>query len=710
MGADGKPHKNSPDLSASPRTGVLVCECGDEIAGVLDTHALCATAADLPGVVYACSEAYPCSKDGLLRMQQAITENNLERVLVAGCTPRLVEKHFRDAALSVGLEPGVVEVVDIREHCAYVHADEPDAATQKAADLIVMGVSRLAATSLPFPHTQPLLNSALIIGSGLSGLTVANSLANAGHHVTLIESALELGGTSHTFQENAKGLIDGLVGIVSNHPGIDILLGSRLTQVAGPPGAYDVSITSSDQTTTLTVGAIVVATGAKPLPLDSSRLFDPLSVVTQAHFAHELTDATTAGNDLAMQDVVLILSSEDGDEDYCSHLSSLTGVRQAIQVKQLNPAANVTVLFRELYSAGENHPLEEKIQQAKDLGVTFFRYRAETPPTIADKTVDIDDPLTGQPVRLLYDRVVLAMTLVPHDNSDTLAALLGLHQDKHGFMIEARTRLVPGRYCDSGIYVVGSAHQPVDTTDVLLQAYMTSSRLQRYLNQDTLSTGAPVAEVVPETCTGCGNCVQVCPVNAIQLVQKDGVLSLAEVESLRCTGCGNCAVVCPVNAIVIPGWEDLAIVSQINAAFTSSRAKDEADGGVHPPRILAFACEWSAYASADLAGTLRIPYPSDIRILRMNCSARFDPQHILWALLNDADGVLLGACHPGECHYGTGNLYAEERVKVLKQQLADYGLDPRRVRLEFLAGDDGEGFVETITSFREDLGKKMVET
>ena len=710
MGADGKPHKNSPDLDASPRTGVLVCECGDEIAGILDTNALCAAAAGLPGVVYANCEAYPCSKDGLLRMQQAIEENKLERLLVAGCTPRLVEKHFRDAALPAGVNPGGVEVVDIREHCAYVHTGEPDAAMQKAADLIVMGVSRLAATSMPFPHTHAFVNSALIVGSGLSGLTVAISLANGGHHVTLVESAQELGGTSHTFQENAKGLIDGLIETMSNHPGIDILLDSHLTQVAGPPGSYDVSLTSSDQTKTLAVGAIVVAAGAKPLPLDSSRHFDPLNVVTQAHFAHELTGAATSGSDLAIQDIVLILSSEDGDEDYCSHLSSLTGIRQATQVKQLNPAANVTVLFRELYSAGDNHPLEDRVQQAKELGVTFFRYRTETPPLISDKTVDIDDPLTGQPVRLLYDRVVLAMPLVPQDNADTLAALLSLHQDKHGFMIEARTRLVPGRYCDTGIYVVGSAHQPVDTTDVLLQAYMTSSRLQRFLNQDSLSTSAPVAEIAQETCTGCGNCVQVCPVNAIQLIQKDGILSLAEVEYLRCTGCGNCAVVCPVNAISIPGWDDLAIVSQINAAFTSSRTKDDAEGSVLPPRILAFACEWSAYASADLAGTLRIPYPSDVRILRMNCSARFDPQHILWALLNNADGVLLGACHPGECHYGCGNLYADERVKVLKQQLADYGLDPRRVRLEFLAGDDGEGFVETITAFRDDLGRKLVKT
>jgi len=708
MGADGKPHKNSPDLDASPRTGVLVCECGEEIAGVLDTTALRDTAADLSGVIYTGCEAYPCSKDGLLRMQQAITENKLERVLVAGCTPRLVEKHFRDAALSAGLEADGVEVVDIREHCAFVHAHDPGAAL-KAADLIAMGVSRLAATSMPFPHTHALMSSALIIGSGLSGLTVANSLANAGHHVTLVEIAQELGGTSHSFQENAKDLIDGLIELVSNRPDIDILLDSRLTQVAGSPGSYEVIITSGNQAKTLTVGAIVVATGAKPLPLDGSRYFDPLRVVTQTHFAHELKGAATAGDDLAMQDIVLILSSEADVEDHCSHLSSLTGVRQAIRVKQLNPAANVTVLFRELYSAGENNSLREKIQQAKELGVTFFRYRAETPPVIADKTVDIDDPLTNQPVCLAYDRVVLAMQLVPQDNNDTLAALLKLHQDKHGFLIEERTRLLPSRYSDTGIYVVGSAHQPVDTTDVLLQTYMTSSRLQRFLNQDSISTRASVAEIAQETCTGCGNCVQVCPVNAIQLIQKDSLLSLAEVEALCCTGCGNCAVVCPVNAIIIPGWDDLAIVSQINSAFSSTHTRDDTQNAALPPRILAFACEWSAYASADLAGTLRIPYSSDVRILRMNCSARFDPQHILWALLNNADGVLLGACHPGDCHYGTGNLYAEERVKVLKQQLADYGIDPRRVRLEFLSGDDGEGFVETIASFRDDLGRKMIK-
>jgi coenzyme F420-reducing hydrogenase delta subunit/NAD-dependent dihydropyrimidine dehydrogenase PreA subunit len=398
----------------------------------------------------------------------------------------------------------------------------------------------------------------------------------------------------------------------------------------------------------------------------------------------------------------------EGHEVYNSHISSLTAVRQATQSKHLNPDANVTVLFRDLYSAGENQSLAETILQAKESGVTFFRYRNETPPVITDISVDIEDPLTGQPLCIPFDRVVLSTPIVPHGSSDSLAALLGLQQDRHGFMIEARTRLRPGYYSDPGIYVVGNAHQPMDTTDVLLQAYLTSSRLQRFLNQDSMFTRAPVAEIARETCTGCGNCTQVCPQNAIELITSDGVLSLAEVQALQCTGCGSCAVVCPVNAIMIPGWNDLAIIAQISAAFNSSPSDGDSVDAPHPPRILAFACEWSAYASADLAGTQRIPHPSDLRIVRMNCSARFDPKHILWALLNNADGVFLGACHPGDCHYGTGNLFAEERVQGLKQQLADYGLDPRRVKLEFLAGDDGETFVNTITAFQDDLGKKMV--
>jgi coenzyme F420-reducing hydrogenase delta subunit len=183
------------------------------------------------------------------------------------------------------------------------------------------------------------------------------------------------------------------------------------------------------------------------------------------------------------------------------------------------------------------------------------------------------------------------------------------------------------------------------------------------------------------------------------------MLSIAQVNAFQCVGCGNCVVSCPSRAITVPGLEDNAFFSQINAALQENVAHPMAQKA---PKILAFGCEWGAYASAEMAGKQHIPYPPEVRIIRMNCSARFDPVHVLWAFLNGADGVLLGVCPPGACHYGESNLKAVQRVERLKAQLAENGIDPRRLRLAFLAGDDSEGFVNEINAFVEVLKEKIV--
>jgi heterodisulfide reductase subunit A len=321
---------------------------------------------------------------------------------------------------------------------------------------------------------------------------------------------------------------------------------------------------------------------------------------------------------------------------------------------------------------------------------------------IEDETVDIFDPLTEQPLRIPYDKVVLTKQLLPKKDTERLATMLNLPRDRHGFIIEERVRLRPKFNIENGVFIVGGVHQPSDSSETMLQAYITSSRVLRFLNQDTIVVKNPVAEIDKELCTGCANCIQICPTSAIRLKSRDGLLSLAEVEVLRCTGCGNCLVACPVKAISLPGWDDASILTQISAALEKPTFVEE---GTPLPstkgKILAFTCEWSAYAAADIAGTQKISYPTNTRIIRLNCSARLDPLHILWAFLNGAAGVFVGLCTRGDCHYGRSNLHAEQRILTLKKQLDEHGIDPSRLHIKFLSGDDSHGFVEAITTFTD---------
>jgi heterodisulfide reductase subunit A2 len=673
----------------SPRVGIFICECGGKIADALDTETLCQQSLALPGVVYAIHEAYPCSKDGQARLRQAIEDQHLDRVLVAGCTPRLVEKLFRQAVQSE-LDPAYLSVADIREHAAYIQSDKK-AALSMATGILDMGVSRLAATTASPPHIGRVVKSALVVGSGLSALTVALALADGEKHVILIEKSNNLGTSVPDLQERTRQLLVEKSQIILNHPMIDTLFNAHIMSVSGHPGDYEVSIQHGDQTSTYSTGVIIVDNGALPKPLDASHWFDRSKVKTQAEFEQELEKAADPNKMLDVKDIVMIFCAEETQRQHCSRTCCNIGIRQAIRAKQLNPNANVTILFRELYLGGVGQTHEPELIEAQKMGVAFFRYRQDHPPVIAKETVDIFDTLTGESLRLPYDRVALTAPFIPQDDANTLAALLSLPQDAAGFLAEPRMRLRPGRYADPGIYILGSAQQPADTTEALFQAYLTSARASRFLNQESITVDTSVAIIDSFLCTGCGNCPQVCPTQAIHLEKRDGVLSLSEVDDLRCIGCGNCVVVCPVKAISLPGWDDIEIPAQISAAL------QERQNG--KPKVLALTCEWSAYGAADIAGARHIPYSPNVRILRMNCSARFDPYHILWAFLNGADGVFLGACPVGECHYGVGNLFARERTDKLKTELSAHGIDPSRLHLEYLTVDDGKKFADAVTAF-----------
>ena len=693
------------------RVGVIVCNCGKKIAGVLDTEALCKQAAGLSGVVYTHCEDYPCSRDGQARLAQAIRDHDLNRVLVAGCSPRLMRHLFRQVGQEAGLPHSFVNMANLREQVASLYCDHPEAASEVASDMIEMGVARLGVTSASRPRVGRVLQSVLVVGSDLGSLTLAQSLANSGVRVTVLKRS---GGAEPELDNTRRYSPDQIAALgeaVTHHPLIDVRYHAELAEVTGHPGEYIATVKQGNNLAVINVGAIVVANQAKEKALEELSWIDRSLVKTQAEFENELNAAEESGQALELNDIAMILCAEETQRENCSRFCCQSGIRQALRARRLNPEANITILFRDLYLGGAGREMEQILTQARDQKITFFRYRKDLPPVIGSEVIEILDELTHEPVRLKFDRVVLSMPLVPDERANSLASVLGLPQDEDGFLAEPRVRLRPGRFAPSGIYVLSSGQQPTNAGEALLHAYLSSARLARFFQQEEIHLESPAASIDPSLCTGCGNCVQVCPRSAIALESRDGILSLSEVDALRCFGCGNCVVVCPSKAISLPGWDSIEIPVQISATLAGSGAG--LPGAREPTapdgKIIVLACEWSAYSSADLAGSRHIPYPENVRVIRTNCSARFDPYHILWAFLNGAQGVFLGICSDGECHYGSGNLFARERKAALQHELAQHGIDPRRLRLETLSVDDGPRFARLMADFARELTELKTE-
>jgi heterodisulfide reductase subunit A2 len=673
------------------RLGVFICDCGDRIASTLDLEALERSVRELPGVCVARRLVYSCSPDGIDAIVSTVNESELYRVLVAGCTPKLLQRHFQSALGKAGLNSCLFEVVDIREGCAWVHQDEPHTATNKALDLIQMGVARLTDRQPRHAVGAKIAPGAMVIGGGLAGMTAALTMANSGQQVMLVEREAELGGmlnsvhTMYPDRRDAGDLLAEKVEAVTHHPRIQVLLESRVTGVTGTTGEYTVDVNGGSSC--FDVGAIIVATGARTLRPWGQFAYDGVRVVTQQAFERELRDTKP------LSKVVMIMCAGQRNDEipYCSGVCCVAGVKQAMELKAANPDAEVTILFRDLYLMGQDL-YEKKVIEARRAGVQFVRYSLSSLPTVTAEGIEVHDQLTGRDMRLQCDRVVLATPLVPQADASVLANLLGITQDDNGFFPEVRYRLRPQDYAERGVYICGAAHSPVPWFEAVLQATVSAFKALRYLQSGQLSSNAPVAGVDEKLCTGCGNCVETCPFDAISMQKRDMGLDLSNIDSLKCTGCGNCVVVCPVKAISQPVTNDEQVMSQIDAVM-ATQPKDGC------PRVLVFGCEWSSNAAAELAGAKKLAYPSEARLIPVRCSTRFDPIHILWALFSGADGVFLGACPPGDCHYIDGNRNAKERYDSLRRLLAQSGFDPRRLRLEWIRPDDACDFVTKITDF-----------
>lgn len=231
-----------------PRIGVYVCHCGLNIAGVVDVEKVASYAEKLKDVVVARHYVYMCSETGQRIIKEDIKAHNLDRVVIATCSPRMHEETFRKTVSEAGLNPYLLEIVNLREHVSWVHSEEPEKATEKAKDLVRMGLARVKLLEPLEKRKVSVEKSVLVVGGGIAGIQASLDLADAGFRVYLVEKAPSIGGrmaqldkTFPTLDCSACILTPKMTEAARN-PNIQLITCAEVENVAGYVGNYEVTI------------------------------------------------------------------------------------------------------------------------------------------------------------------------------------------------------------------------------------------------------------------------------------------------------------------------------------------------------------------------------------------------------------------------------------------------------------------------------------
>jgi len=573
--------KKDPDADLPPerdvtgkelRIGVFVCDCGDNIGGVVDVAEVVDYARTLPNVAVAELKGHGCSRESMEQIQKSIIEEKLNRVVIGGCSPRTHEAKFQEVIRKAGMNKYLVEMANIRDQATWVHAQFPKKATRKAKDLMRMAVGAVAQSNPLKDHSLPINKDVLVVGGGVAGMTTALHLADQGFKVYIAEKSASLGGMATNIHVSLSGrsiapFVDDLIARATSHDNIQVITRAIIVDHSGMPGMFKTGMQVGPQMFYRTIqhGVTILATGAltnrpKQYLLDESR-----AVGTQLE-----TDALIAQSPDTVkgwENVVMIqcVGSRIPDNPNCSRICCQTAIKNALRIRELNPDARIFVLYRDMRTYGFQ---EQYYLKAREMGVIFARYSLDDPPLVeaAGDLVDVTftDPVLGRVITVSADRLCLSTGLIAdEDSTEDLARIFKLPRTHDGYFLEDHVKLRPVDLPVPGFFVAGTAHSPKTIRESVTQAQAVASRAQSLLARDAITLGANVARVDGTRCAACLICVRACPFD-IPYINADGY---SEIDPAKCHGCGMCASECPAKAIQLMQYEDDRIVAKLEQLF-----------------------------------------------------------------------------------------------------------------------------------------------
>ena len=650
------------------RIGVFVCHCGTNIAGMVDVERVAEEAAELPGVVHAAAYKYMCSDPGQKLIAEAIKEHDLDRVIVAACSPSLHEPTFRGCIEGEGLNPYMLEIANIREQCSWVHTDREEA-TEKSTELIDMARAKAARNQPLSPISIPIERRALVIGGGIAGIQAAIDIGMAGYETVIVEREPSIGGRMAQFDKTFPTLdcsaciLTPKMVTVSRDKNVKIYTYSEVEEVSGYVGNFAVKIrrrarsvdadkctgcgncwqkcpkkipsefdqqlgtrgaiyipfpqavprvpvidrenctyfqrgkckicekvcpseaidyTQEDEVIEEKFGAIIVATGFTSFDHSAYGEYGAgqyKDVITGLQFERLVNSSGPTGGKIVrpsdgkeVETVVFIqcVGSRDKSKGvaYCSRLCCMYTAKHALLFKEHHPEGQAFVFYIDVRAAGKNY--EEFVRRAQEeFGVQYLRGRVsrvfEHDGQLIVRGVDT---LSGSPVEVKADMVVLATALIAHKDAVDVARMLGIPYDQNHLFTEGHPKLAPVETVTGGVFLTGSCQSPKDIPDTVATASAASAKALGLFSHETLTADPIVACIDPRLCSDCHACLEVCPFNAIEEIEwKDAGTGktrvVAHVIESLCHGCGNCTVVCRAGAPDLANFTHEQVLSEV---------------------------------------------------------------------------------------------------------------------------------------------------
>ena len=689
--------QNKLETNDSPRVGVYLCTCGGKISDNVDIDILKDKCGKSEMVEFVETIPFPCLNPGLDVMKESISSNDLNRVVVAGCEYRIMLKKFEKELEDLGIDPGAVDVVNIRDYVSLPGDGDKEKQAIKSAKLIESAVAGLY-TLKPSPKEEIKFNGpVMILGGGIGTYSAAQELIKEGIETIIAVQIEDIEDEIRILHERYPGERDyhkrlmKIMEDVDQSPLVRRISVGELEKVMGVVGNYTVTFASE--------------TGRPPMVFNSSAIIAALDgeMMNQgSDFGH---DGRTVLCHTEMEEhiwlhgvpshrIIFWINDLETERPY-ANISIRTAWNMARYMRENNKLARVSILYNNKIKL----PLSaSERSRTRKLEIDWIPYNGDIRPTVQAGMITYYDPEDNIERELEFDQLVLSPKRNPGIEQIKVAEILGLHI-KEGEFLERNPQMVrPEQVGVEEKFFAGSARQPCDLRETLRQGRRAAGKvaeMAKLANEGKLYVPRMVCMVDQNKCLGCGLCKDICDCGGISPVDGFGGGVPRIVDPMVCTGGGTCAAACPYQALVLQNN-----TTDQREARVSALAKS-LDGN----EVMGIGCNWGGTAAADNAGLKGMKSNGRFYLLPVGCIGQLDPTVMGRAFLDGANFLLLIGCPPEECHHSYGVDHTWSRVLMIKKLFSLIGIERNRIALAHADLNKPEGYIKTVNSFVTEMDK-----